>query len=143
MKKMLMSLFLIMSVLLFCSTASAIVDSWMPANQVTIAWDAVTTLGDGSAITSGGTVEYEVVRASADKSDIQVLWSGPETQVQLTLVAYGRMIFGIKSLLIVDGQRVSESEYGWSDDPEVVGSAGTFGVLFYQAPAKVTGMTRQ
>jgi hypothetical protein len=122
-------------------TATAEVISWHTANQVTVGWDAVTTNVDGEPVT--GTIEYAVFIAAQDKADPVQLWRGADTSTVLTLTVQGHFLLGIKSYLMVDGQQTAESDYGWTDDPEIVAGGNTFGLMFFKAPARVTGLNLQ
>jgi len=133
---------LIILIIFFGSIGYADVVKWMPANQLTLAWNGVTTTGDGSSFPEGLSIEYEVVMAETDKTNPVVLWTGPETRATITLSEFGRFIFGVNTLLIDNGERVAESDFAWSDDPAVV-EGDTFGALYYKPPAKVTGFHRK
>lgn len=135
--------FVVLAIICFMvSAAYAAVDSWKPANQLTVAWDAVTTHGDGSALPEEAVISYEIVLAGEDHSNPVVLWSGESLTATLTLTQFGRFVIGIKSVMKVAGVVVSESEYGWSDDL-LTATSGTFGVLYYKAPAKIVGFQMQ
>jgi hypothetical protein len=86
-----------------------------------------------------GTIEYQVFQGKLDKSDIKPLWRGPETHTVLSLAQEGRLLLGIKSILVVDGQDVSESEIAWTDDPEIVYQGQIFGIIYFLPPKRVSG----
>jgi hypothetical protein len=121
---------------------------WHTADSVTVTWDPVTADGDGDPI-SVGTIEYEIVYARLDRSDPVSLWRGADTSAVLTLPTKGRYLLGIKTLQLIDGEVVAESDYGWTDDPAIVadtdgdGTGDVFGIQMFVPPAKATGFAKQ
>jgi len=144
MKRLLKAAFFLAMVFVVSTVAGSIAGAmdWHVADGVSVKWDAVTTDAAGNPFAEGG-IEYAVYSARIDKVDPMLLWRGPETQAALTLMQQGRFLLGIKSILVVDGKDVAESDMAWSDDPEIVADGAVFGVMFFTAPAKPGGFGKQ
>ena len=128
----LVTLAMVLAVLVGVSPLFADV-TWKNTNQITIAWDAVTTLNNGNPIPVGFSVLYRIyTRIFGTISEVEVT-SLAATQVIITFSDEGRYLVGAKAVRLEDatGLAVSESEISWSDNPAVVSSAGTFGVIYY------------
>ena len=103
-------------------------EAWAVANQTTVAWDAVEV--------DAGAVRYAVYLQRTDLSGAVLVGDAVEaggtgeTRYTVTLPAYGACLVGVRSVWIVDGERVAESEIGWSNGPAIA-TAGTFGVRFF------------
>ena len=130
--------------LILVAVPAMAIDQWLPMDQIKIAWDPVTTLGDGTAITPDlGTVEYEVVYAPESKENPKPIWNGDQTTATVSIPENGNWLIGIRTHLKVNGTVVSNSLYGWSDDPEIVSpEGGTFGILRYAPPKTITGLMK-
>src|SRR4030067_852934 len=106
-------------VLLLAISVAANAQTWHTANQSTIAWDAVSTLFDGSPIPSGSTIEYEVYLANAitdpQKSHPVLAGTTTEPTYLITLNVEGKFLFGVKANRLVGAETVSESAVSWSD----------------------------
>jgi hypothetical protein len=142
-KTMILGILLILSVFITIRAAHAF--EWVTANQKTIAWDAVTTKTDGTAIPTTDTVEYIAYIANADsdpqKDNPAKVWQGPETQTVITLNVEGRFLVGIRAVRkIADGTEVGESTIAWSDTP-VATNNSEFGIRFFFGPNAVTGLS--
>lgn len=112
---------------------------WIPANQKTIGWDAVTTLQDGSAIPSGNSISYKVYRRPELGTETEVATT-TNTNYTITFSVEGKYFIGVKSLrLDSSGAQLSESLVSWSNDPAVV-AAGTFGIIYYLGPFAPRGL---
>uniref|UniRef100_A0A6M3IGW2 Uncharacterized protein n=1 Tax=viral metagenome TaxID=1070528 RepID=A0A6M3IGW2_9ZZZZ len=127
---------LVALLLLLPLNASAI--EWRTANQVTVAWDAVTTLEDGTTIPAGSTVQYQVfIRVDPGGTPVAGATTNA-TQAVITLATEGRFHVGIKAQRLVSGQVVSESLIAWSSNVASAAGGNTWGVVYYLplAPAK-------
>jgi len=117
--------------------------TWVSANQVTVAWDAVTTLSDGTPIPETDTVQYNIYLASetdVDKTDPILVGTTTETQYTITMEAEGRFFVGAQTeRLDSNGNLLNQSSIGWSDNSTYVATE-TFGVQFFLAPAAPTGL---
>lgn len=146
MKKLLVgSLCLLM--LLFSVPAMA--QTWFTANQVTVGWDAVTTLDDGSPLPTGDTVQYRVYLVNAitdpSKTNPTEVTTAAITELEytMTLGVEGKYFVGLLSERIVSGaggEVIPANAIAWSDDPAVAKDGNTFGVQYFIPPAGVTGM---
>ena len=121
---------------------------WFPANQRTVAWDAVTLKTDDAPIDATDTIEYSVYLANSitdpNKTNPVQIWRGPETQTLITLVTEGSYFVGVRShRMLEDGTEVGESTIAWSDDPLATGANGEFGVQYFLGPKEVQGLRPQ
>lgn len=115
---------------------------WKTANQVTVAWDAVTTLNDGAPLPAGDSIQYQLY-IRTDPSGTPVAGGQPitsATQVTVTFMAEGAYDIGVKAQRMVAGAVVQEIEIAWSNDPAVVAGGQTFGGIYYKAPAGVRNL---
>ena len=113
---------------------------WKAANQVTIAWDATTTLIDGQPIPAGAIIKYDIYLSNADtdpgKTNPIKLNAAPIDALQyvVTLNTEGKYIVGVKALRFDDtGAMVAESNMNWSD-VNGVKTPNPFGLVHYIAP---------
>lgn len=130
------TVFFIAFVLLTAGAALGLVSH--TANQITVAWDAVTV--------EEGTVEYDVYLANAitdpDKAAPVKIETTTGLTSLITLGVEGRYFVGVRSARIIDGERVAESEQiAWSDAAEF--APEPFLVQFFAAPENVTGIRIQ
>ena len=140
MKRWLMAAMItILSLIAFSMESNA--TTWKVANQVTVAWDAVTTLTDGTSIPAGSTIQYQVY-IRTDPTGNSVASGNPITALQclVTFAAEGFYDIGIKAQRVVAGQVVSESVIAWSNDPLVAQGGNDFGVQYYLSPAGIRNM---
>ena len=138
--KKLMILFLSVALIFsFVVMASAV--EWKVTNQATIAWDAVTTLADGSVLPAGSIILYEVYLANADtdpnKANPVKLTDPPITALEyiITLNSEGRFIPGVLAIrLDAQGAELGRSTINWAD---VNGdqTPNPFGLVHYIPPA--------
>lgn len=123
----------------FVFPAQAII--WSPANQITLGWDAVTTLADGSALPAGSSINYKVFTAkAADKSDAVEVGIVAITRAVVTFQIEGRYYLGVQAQRVVGGEVVSVSIIAWSDDAKYTAAGQTFGVQYFLAPAPAGGL---
>jgi hypothetical protein len=113
---------------------------WKAANQISIAWDAPTTLIDGQPIPADMVFKYDVYLSNADtdpdKANPVKLNAAPTAALEyvITLNAEGRYIPGVKALRFdAAGAQVSESEINWSDVNGDM-TPNPFGLIHYLAP---------
>lgn len=101
------------------------------ANQVTVAWDEVTQMENGTPI-SVGTVSYEVFTRTGG---VEVLLGETDvTQYTITLDDYEVYDVGVRTVLTQGTERF-QSEITWSVDADP-----PFVVQRYPAPAEPTGL---
>ena len=134
--KALSIILIILSIGLFVAPSHAV--DWKNLNQATVAWDAVTTLSDGSAIPEGSSIQYRVYMANAvtdpNKTNPAVLGTIPNIEYLITINAEGKYIIGVSAVRFADGAEVEESDINWSD---VNGDStpNPFGFVHYLKPA--------
>jgi len=113
-------------------------DSWYPANQVTVAWDAVTTLTDDTPIPAGDAVTYSVyMRPFPDGAPVRVVTNIPDLQSVVTFTAEGRYLLGVSASRQPEGEtELFESTICWSfgmAEP-CTSTDGTFAIKFFLNP---------
>ncbi len=109
--------------------------TWYPANQKTVAWDAVTKLDDGTALPADSTVQYRIYVVAASnttKSNPTEVTVVTQPTVLITFTAEGKYFVGVKAERMVAGAKVSESTITWSDSASGTQGGTTFGVTFYK-----------
>ena len=134
-------LLLIISILLIASLASA--QTWHTANQGTFAWDASTTLVDGSPVPASDTIKYQAYKRLSPALPTAGEKSGDEiTALQQTVsfTVEGGYFVGVTAIRYVGTERVSESQVAWSDNPAVVANGQAFGFKYYLQIAFPTGL---
>lgn len=123
--------------------------TWHTANQSTVAWDPVTTLGNGDPIPAGTHVEYVVYLANSvtdpNKQNPVEVWRGPETMATITLNREGSYFVGVRGIRVQTDTStdLNQSIIGWSDDPAVVANGETFGINYFYPPSAATGLRPQ
>jgi hypothetical protein len=135
MKKVLVVILL--SLFAFATPASA-VDTWYKTLSGTVAWDALTTYEDGSPLDAGDVVTYNVYMKNVTSGVQTKIGSTSATSMAIVIPTRGKYRLGVQTELSASEQ----SAIGWSDDPVVCSSAGTFGFrLMFPAGAK--GLKKQ
>ena len=131
---------LIMTLIFALTVICADAIEWKAANQVTIAWDATTTLIDGQPIPAGAIIKYNVYLSNADTDPDKInpikLNAEPIDALQyvVTLNTEGKYIAGVKALRFdAAGAQVSESDTNWSDVNGDM-TPNPFGLVHYIAP---------
>ena len=117
---------------------------WHPANQVTLAWDAVTTLHDGTAVPAGSVVKYQVYKRMLPATTGEAVGGEiTEPSQPVSFAVEGGYYLGVKSLRYVDGSMVGESAIAWTDVAANCANGEAFGVTYWMAPALVKGLRLQ
>ena len=131
---------LIFFVALSLLVRSAGAQEWLPTNQMTVGWDAVTQTTEGSPLTPEE-VQYRVYRADPLKTNIEVVGTTALTQYTITFETEGRWLVGVQSLRFAGADLVGESSIIWSDDPEVLAAGqDPFGVIRFAPPEDAKGL---
>jgi hypothetical protein len=112
---------------------------WRSTNQATIAWDAVTTLDDGSALPAGHTVKYRVYLSNAvtdpEKSNPALLGETDQLEYTITLNTEGKYYAGVQSVRYDENTvEVGTSVINWSDTNGEM-TPNPFGLIHYLPPA--------
>lgn len=145
MKKRMMRVLAMGMLLVFAATTNLYAMTWYTANQSSVAWDAVTTLSDGSTVPATDIVEYVIylsnIVTDPDKTNPTEAWCGTDLTATITLNTEGQFLVGIKAVRkLADGTAVSESSRVWSDDPVVVKDGETFGIRYFLSPMAPGGL---
>lgn len=137
MKKFVIMLAIVLMTMMMASVVLAEV-SFHNANQVTLAWDAVTTDVDGDPITG---VTYKMWLANADtdptKTNPVIVKETADTQATITLNVKGRYFVGIQAWL---GDL--SSVINWADEPTYQGTIPLFGLRFAVPPGVPKNLVR-
>lgn len=128
----------IAAIVFFVLAGVAIAQTWFPANQKTVAWDPVTTLGDGSTVPAGDAVKYQVWTRRGTDPAVKVGGEIAGTQLTITFTAEGRYLVGVQAIRYPQGETVGQSSaINWSDSTDVAMVPSPFGIVFYAPPAGV------
>lgn len=119
-------------------------------NQVTVGWDAVTTLQNGNPVPAGDLIKYEIYLADypvaeADRENPAahtLLGETDAVEWLVTLQNEGNYAVGIRSIRYVDGDTVDpdkriENGFGWSD---IDGVPVPWYLSYFIPAAKATGI---
>ena len=111
------------------------------ANQVTLAWDEVTTNVDGTTVPSSE-ILYRVWVYNAitdpDHSNPVELGETPDLTYLITLNVEGKYFPGVQTVRVIDGEEVAESEIIWSSDPMY-----DFGIQYFVPMKAPEGLRKQ
>ena len=130
MKRILFALMLVM----FLATPALAVDTWYKTLSGTVAWDAVTTYEDGSPLDAGDiVVTYNVYMKNVTTGVQTKIASTPSLSMAIVIPTRGKYRLGVQAEL----STTEQSPIGWSDDPVICSTAGTFGFrLMFPAGTK-------
>lgn len=144
-RNLIVTLTVLISLICFLNLKSAIaVDQWYPVNQNTIAWDASTTLVDGSPLPAGDTVTYYIYSRNEDGSNITALANTQALEYTVTVPADAKLIIGVSAArTMADGTVTDESTINWSDVAEGNQGGVTFGISNIRSAAAPSGLRRK
>ena len=115
----------------------------VPANQVTMGWDAPTVDAQGNPLPAEIQLQYRLYYVSMyDTAKASALVVGTTTRLDFvfTFSGYGTFILGVKAEQIVEGTVVAESVVAWSDVPERCKDGKTFAVVRVIGPSMAGGL---
>ncbi len=141
-------LFTVMVMVVFLLTAGfAVADEWHSANQVTVRWDAVTTLLNGDPVPEGDLVTYNLyIRSVQTGAEVEVITRVSVLEHTITFAEEGDYHIGIRAVRTIPAaselpERVAgQSDIGWSSDPLITRDGNTFGVTYYFQLSNVGGL---
>jgi hypothetical protein len=128
-------LLFVLAMVLMASQAWA--QTWVTANQATVAWDVV------APIVATDTIRYQVyTRIGTTGNGSTVGTEITATELAITFSVEGRYFVGVKSIRYPVGETVGipSASISWSNDSLVCAAAGPFGFVYYVAPAGVKGI---
>jgi len=137
-------LFLISFLIASCISFNVEAQTWFTANQVTVAWNPVTTLSDGTAIPSGDTVKYQLYLRIGTTGDGTPYGAETEAiQQTITFTTEGAYFWGVKTLRYKQGETIPipSATTSWSNDAGVT-DGSPFGIKYYVAPSSAGGLKR-
>lgn len=128
---------LIIALSLFVFSAFVNAESWHTANAVNIAWGAVDKIAETDI------VKYQVYVKSINDGEITMY--GDETSeidVYVKFEKEGKYYIGVQAIRYPINEiiGIKSETISWSDNPEVCGETGTFGITFYKSPSNVLGI---
>ena len=133
---------LVPALLAFTAATAPAAIEWVPANQVTVSWDAVTTDTNGNPLPAA---EIRYVTFYANESDTakaNPVTVGTTTGIEqvFTFAGEGRFILGVRAERVQGTTVVATGPISWSDNPAVCADGKTFGVSRYAAPGHAGGL---
>lgn len=151
MKRLLLVLVFVLSLLSSTMTSAQQIVTWYPvekSNWGVVAWDAVTQLVDGDPLPAPAvaTVGYNVYAKNVVTSAIVPIATNIlTTERQIVLPSRGSYIVGIEAQLIYAGDTLPSlsSSISWSEVPAVCLNAATFGFKFQTGPKSTGGLRRK
>jgi hypothetical protein len=107
-------------------------------NQITIGWDAVTKLGDGTNIPVGDLVSYQVYTKKGTATEVLV---GEVTSLQqtITFTVEGDYLIGVRAKRTVTGGAIVYSPITWSNSTDIAAVPVPFSVGYYLPPGAPKG----
>lgn len=87
-------------------------------DKVTIEWDPVTTLKDGTTLPEGSTIEYELFISRKRSGERELLGTTEALSLTVPPPSGGPYLVGIRAKL------VKVSDIVWSDDPTICKEGG-------------------
>jgi hypothetical protein len=121
-------------ILFFALAGISHAQTWYPANQRTVAWDAVATDADGNPFPAGAVVLYQIYYKTPASSTPVYIGETNMTSVAISFPAQGSYFVGISAVQKEGALIVAESEISWSDNAAVCAGGQTFGIRFYVRP---------
>lgn len=120
-------------------------ENWVSTNQATVAWDAVSTLNDGSSVPVTDVIRYNVfIRDRKSGVTTEVAHEILETRYTISFDPEGFWHIGAQAVryvsvdgLIPSGDEPLMSEIIWSDVAENCADGVTFGIRHHIPPGKV------
>jgi hypothetical protein len=108
-------------------------------NQITVGWDAVTKLADGTDIPMGDAVAYQVYTKKGTGTEVLV---GEVNSLQqtITFTVEGEYLIGVRTKRTITGGVVTYSDITWSNSADVVAVPVPFSVGYYLPPAAPKGV---
>lgn len=130
---------LMLIVLLF--PVQGLSQTWYPTNQVTVAWDTVTTVDDGGPIPQGQSITYTLFsRSGSETGPIVEGGTVLTTQALISFSVPGKYFIGVRSNLMEGQVKLAESAIAWSYEISAVQNGNTFGIIFSKLPSKPTNL---
>ena len=129
--------FIIMAILMFAAPAMA--QTWHTANQVTLAWDAVSKV-----LTTDQANKYQVYsRNDLVSNGAPIGGEITATQLVVSFTVEGRYYLGVKAIRYPQGETTGIPSVGtaWSNVPGDTNN-NPFGVMYFVAPGFPGGLRR-
>ena len=139
MKKARLLIAIVFALVLFAGIASA--QEWEPVycNQLTIGWNAVSTLANGDPIPAEDSVEYEVSLMKLPDGEPVVLGRTATLNYVVTIPDEGEYIVAVAAVRLCADGTESVSELNWSNvDGE--STPNPFSAILRIPPSNVTGL---
>ena len=131
--------FLVM-VFLFVFLSNAYAIEWIPTNQSTVGWDAVTSLDGENPIPEGDSVSYRIYIRKLPHGEQEVQGDTPSLQYTITFTIEGKFFAGVQTVRIPAGETEEAlSVITWSDSTDVVAVPTPFGIRYFVNPSSPKG----
>lgn len=127
-------------VILFSFLSSAYAINWSIADQKTVGWDAVTTIGNDEPIPSGDVIKYRVYISKMPSGEEQVVGDTDQLQYTITFTEEGKYIVGVQTVRIPQGETEEIlSSINWSNSEDIEAVPVPFGIKFFVNPSAPKG----
>jgi hypothetical protein len=137
-------LFLIFGLLVIAFISVATAQNIVTTNQGTYAWNAVTTMADGSAIPAGSVIRYQSWSRSIVEAPTSGVKYGPviDTTSRTMTFAEGTWFVGVSAERWggTPSAKLTESAVSWSDVASVCQGGATFGFRHWLLPSMPGGL---
>lgn len=115
--------------------------NWRTANQITIGWDPVTTLADGSPLPAGESFVYKIyIRTDPAGTPVATNQIITTTSATITFTTEGSFDIGVSTVRFGNNMILAESAIAWSNDPKYVQGGNTFGGKYFLPGGMITNM---
>ena len=134
--------FAVQAILLVCLVVFALVSgagaqTWYPANQATVAWDAV------APIETGDVIKYQCyTRNDTTSAGTKVGGEITATQQVISFPSEGRYYVGVETVRYKTGETVGipSATKAWSNVAADCAAAGPFGIVYLISPGPPKGL---
>lgn len=128
----------VIAVILLIFVASVGFGAVVYTNQITVGWDAVTKLGDGTTIPAGDAIAYQVYTKKGTAAEVLV---GEINSLQqtITFTVEGDYLIGVRTKRTVTGGAIVYSPITWSNSTDVAAVPVPFSVGYYLPPGAPKG----
>jgi hypothetical protein len=109
--------------------------TWVTANQITVAWDAVTV--------GSGTVSYDIFIKPEVGGTTTKIGNVSTTQATFTFTTEGRYFLGVNSVRTIGIVVIPSDTVSWSNVAIDCQGGVMFGAQYYNPPTKVKNLRNQ
>jgi len=121
--------------------------TWHNVNQVTCAWDVVTTDIDGDPLPIDGTLHYRLFLANADtdptKTNPSQVADTTDLQTTITIGTKGRYYVGVQAIWIYTDLSELASGINWADEIADQETVSIWAIRHQMPPQKAKDLVKQ